>query len=805
MAIKLNIVTQFDSRGIRAAQRELASVGRNISRALDVAVIGGIAAATTGLVSAIKSASNFAAEYEGVSQVFGKAAESVQAFAKEASKSAGLSQTEALQASKVFGLFATKAGLSAESAADFSTTLVQLAGDLGSFNDVPTEEALAAIQSGLQGQAEPLRKFGVFLDDASLRAEALAMEIYDGTGALSAQQKMLASYSLILKQTNVQQGDYLKYADTFGNATKTITKDLANLQVELGQAVLPALESLLPAVRDLIPVLGAQLKAAIDSVDWKAFFKTLVDGITFLITYGPQLVPFVATIYAMVKAFGALKLILDVVTVSMAILNGTIALNPFGLALIAVGGLIGGLVLLKGELDKVNFASDEVSGSFKEIQNSKDPFISVTKSALGYGIALDGIISKQATAGVSKPSTGGGSQFIPSNYGVGAGGAVIGKADKKVIPETTKSIADLVKGLGGLGTAQTKAQKAADKAAEKLKAQKEALKSFKTELGGLTSGISGLSQATTELGQFEQSVVDTFDGINKKLAEGLANKTIGTKGLATLKATLASYNALLLKNAQDRDAIIKKRGLAKALFDDVKSALTGAGSLAGLLETQTQQVTTTVTKIVDGFSVATKRTVEEVVGGKGVVSKLKEVVAKTKAFAAQLTDLKKAGLAPDLFKQIVEAGPDVGGQLATEILAGGADSVTALNDTFKELETVSAQVAEQTAVVMYNNGVEVAGGLVNGLLAQEQALVDAAKTLADAFNAAYQAQIMQLAIPEVPTQKVTPKTPPKTTVVKPTINIKATPNTKADAQRIVAAVNKYATASGYGLLNAKLL
>jgi hypothetical protein len=794
MAIKLNIVTQFDSRGIKAAQRELASVGRNIGRALDVAVIGGIAAATTGLVSAIKSASNFAAEYEGVSQVFGKAAESVQAFAKEASRTAGLSQTEALQASKVFGLFATKAGLSAESAADFSTTLVQLAGDLGSFNDVPTEEALAAIQSGLQGQAEPLRKFGVFLDDASLRAEALAMKIYDGSGALSAQQKMLASYSLILKQTNVQQGDYLKYADTFGNATKTITKDLENLKVELGQAVLPALESLLPAVRDLIPVLGAQLKAAIDSVDWKAFFKTLVDGITFLITYGPQLVPFIGTIYALVKAFGALKLILDVVTVSMGILNGTIALNPFGLALIAVGGLIGGLVLLKAELDKVNFASDEISGSFKDIQNSKDPFISVTKSALGYGIALDGIISKQAKAGVSKPSTGkNSSQIIASNYGVGAGGAVIGKADKMVIPDTTKSVADLVKGLGNLSASQSKAKKAADDAAQKLKAQKEALKSFKTELTGLSSGFASLTQATTNLGQFEQSVVDTFDNINKKIAEGLSNKTIGTKGLSALRSFLASEQAILLKNAKDRDAIIKKRGLAQALIDDVKSTFMGAGSLASLVDSQTKQVTTSLTRIVDGFSVTTKRTVDEVVGAKGVIGRLKEVVTKTKAFATQLTSLKQLGLNPDLFKQIVDAGPEVGGELATEILAGGSDSVKALNDTFKELQDVTASVAEQTAVVMYNAGVEVAGGLVEGLLAEEQRLVDAAKTLADAFNKAYQENIMALSIPEAPS--VTPKVTAKTTVIAPKVTIKATPQTKNDAQKAVATINKYYAAN----------
>jgi len=307
--------------------------------------------------------------------------------------------------------------------------------------------------------------------------------------------------------------------------------------------------------------------------------------------------------------------------------------------------------------------------------------------------------------------------------------------------------------------------------------------------------FSGLTTMTRELGQFQQSIIDTFDGINKKIAEGLANKTISTKGLDKLRSFLKAQQALLEENARQRDAIIEKRSLAQTLINDVNGALKGTGNLASLLETQTKQVTTSVTKIVDGFAVTTKRTVDEVVGGKGVVSKLKEVVAKTKAFAAQLTDLKKAGLAPDLFKQIVEAGPDVGGQLATEILSGGADSVKALNDTFAELEAVSATVAEQTAVVMYNNGVEVAGGLVEGLLSQEQQLIDAAKTLADAFNAAYQAQIMQLAVPEAPT--VTPKVSSNTKIVAPKVIIKASPSTKADAQKVVSAVNKfYSTNTG---------
>lgn len=347
-------------------------------------------------------------------------------------------------------------------------------------------------------------------------------------------------------------------------------------------------------------------------------------------------------------------------------------------------------------------------------------------------------------------------------------------------------------------TKKTAAQIAAEKAKAAYEKALSDLKSFQEELKGMAD-FTGLTTMSRELGEFQQSVIDSFDAINKKIAEGIANKTIGTKGLDALRNFLKAQQNLLEENARQRDAIVKKRTLAETLYNDVKSALSGTGNLASLLETQTRSVTTSVSKIVDGFTVTTKRTVDEIIGGKGVVSKLQAVVAKTKAFASQLTSLKALGLSPDLFKQIVEAGPDVGGQLAKEILDGGTDSVKALNETFTELETVSASVAEQTAVVMYNNGVEVAGGLVNGLLSQEAALVAAAKTLADAFNAAYQANIMALAMPEAPV--IAPKQTGTTTITNNKITVKANPvNTKATGQAVASSVFKYGKTSGGVLL-----
>jgi hypothetical protein len=385
-----------------------------------------------------------------------------------------------------------------------------------------------------------------------------------------------------------------------------------------------------------------------------------------------------------------------------------------------------------------------------------------------------GTMSKQTNAGRAINQTS--ASRLAGQRNPGSGG--LNKAISNYKPPTANT--------SGVAK-KTPAQLAAEKA-------KKALQDFQKSMKDMAD-VSNLTKLSSNLGDFQQSVVDTFDGINKKIAEGLANKTIGTKGLASLRSFLKSQQALLEENARQRDAIIAKRSLAEALYNDVKSALTGTGNLANLLDTQTQAITTSVTKIVDGFTITTKQTVDQVVGGQGVISRLKEVVAKTKAFAQQLTDLKALGLNPDLFKQIVDAGPDVGSQLAKEILDGGSDSVKALNDTFTELQTVSASVAEQTAVVMYNNGVSVAGGLVAGLMSQEAALVAAAQTLADAFNAAYQANIMALAVPEAPT--VAPKTSGTTTNVTNKITVKASPvNTKATGQAVAAVVAKYAKTSG---------
>jgi hypothetical protein len=129
-----------------------------------------------------------------------------------------------------------------------------------------------------------------------------------------------------------------------------------------------------------------------------------------------------------------------------------------------------------------------------------------------------------------------------------------------------------------------------------------------------------------------------------------------------------------------------------------------------------------------------------------LVANFQSVLAKTKAFAVQLKELRRLGLDKNLYQQIVDAGVDAGSVTAEEIIAGGAGTITELNTLFDDLNTVGASIAEETAQVMYGAGVDVTKGLVAGLLAEEATLVSAAETLANSFLTAFNSLVANITV-----------------------------------------------------------
>lgn len=218
------------------------------------------------LKGAIASASTFQAEFEGVNQTFGKSAGIVQDFAKQAAQSAGLAENSALRFAKSFGGYGKSAGLAGDAQAKFATQMVQAAGDLGSFFDLPTESALMAIQQGLRGEYEPLRRFNILLDEATIGQIAMGMGISKTGKNLTQQQKVLARQQGIMQQMGVAQGDFVKYGSDYGNQIKTTSALFQNLTKDVGGALLPAMSKLAAAVVPLLGVLGPMLTDVVASL-----------------------------------------------------------------------------------------------------------------------------------------------------------------------------------------------------------------------------------------------------------------------------------------------------------------------------------------------------------------------------------------------------------------------------------------------------------------------------------------------------------------------------------------------------------
>jgi hypothetical protein len=255
MAINIPIVSEFNGSGIKKAIaqfKQLETKGQKAQFALKKAALPATAA-LAGLAAAagpaISAASDLGENLSKVNVIFGEGAAEVEKFAESAAKSLGQSKNAVLTAAGTFGTFGKAAGLTGKDLAGFSNDFTGLASDLASFNNTTPEQAVQAIGAALRGESEPLRQYGVLLNDASLKAAALELGIYDGSGALTDQQKILAAQKVIFEQTTDAQGDFARTSDGLANSQRTLTAQMDNLQVSIGQALLPVVEAILPLVQ----------------------------------------------------------------------------------------------------------------------------------------------------------------------------------------------------------------------------------------------------------------------------------------------------------------------------------------------------------------------------------------------------------------------------------------------------------------------------------------------------------------------------------------------------------------------------
>lgn len=247
-------------RGLQGAiAREVSSVdgtgaGRTIGNGMGSGIVGrlkaivGPAIATFATVKAFgfaKDAVNSFSELEDSSAaaevVFSGNVGKIMALSKTASTSIGLNSQQVVSSAQSFGTFGKAAGLAGSDLEDFAVEMTTLTGDLASFTGKSVEDSITAVGAAMRGEFEPIRAFGVLLDDATLREEALALGLIKSTKeALTPANKTLAARSAILKQTKDAQGDFNRTADSTANVQKTLAAETENLSAKIGSVLAPA-------------------------------------------------------------------------------------------------------------------------------------------------------------------------------------------------------------------------------------------------------------------------------------------------------------------------------------------------------------------------------------------------------------------------------------------------------------------------------------------------------------------------------------------------------------------------------------
>lgn len=226
---------------------KISDAGQKMTTAVTLPVVGAFTLAA-------KSASDFEENLNKVDVAFGENAEEVKAWAETATQEFGLSKNAALEATSLFGDMGTAMGLSTSDAAEMSTALAGLAGDLSSFKNVDIQQAMNALKGVFTGETESLKGLGIIMNQTNLKAfaEDLGL-VYDD---MSQAELVTLRYQYVLENTKNAQGDYARTADGTANSIRTFQATLSNLSAEIGTVLLPIITPIIQKITEWVQKLG---------------------------------------------------------------------------------------------------------------------------------------------------------------------------------------------------------------------------------------------------------------------------------------------------------------------------------------------------------------------------------------------------------------------------------------------------------------------------------------------------------------------------------------------------------------------
>ena len=219
------------------------------------AIAGAGAVILSPFISNLERASDLQEAISKSNVIFGESMGMVTKYVEEQSLAYGQTRQQAYDAIGVYGNLFTAMKMSKSEAANYSVELTKLASDLASFNNTDVQSAIDALRSGMTGETEPLKKYGVALTAVNLQQKALSMGIIKSAKEwkdTSSLDKMRVSYQLIMEQTKTAQGDFIRTGDGYANMSRKTKASIENLKTSFGEVLLPVVEKVAKGFQKLL-------------------------------------------------------------------------------------------------------------------------------------------------------------------------------------------------------------------------------------------------------------------------------------------------------------------------------------------------------------------------------------------------------------------------------------------------------------------------------------------------------------------------------------------------------------------------
>lgn len=178
----------------------------------------------------------------------GNMADDVRAWSDEIADALGLNAVAMRKNTGVIYNMTTSMGVATNNALKMSKGVSLLAEDMASFYNLNSTEAFNKIRAGLTGETEPLKALGILVDENTIKQVAYSEGIATTGSELTQQQKVLARYVAILRQTGNAQGDLARTIDSPANQLRILKNQVSQLGLAFSNFLLPVVSAVLPYI-----------------------------------------------------------------------------------------------------------------------------------------------------------------------------------------------------------------------------------------------------------------------------------------------------------------------------------------------------------------------------------------------------------------------------------------------------------------------------------------------------------------------------------------------------------------------------